>query len=47
MVIITPPCYRSECIPEDMPLGMTAGRFLNIAGVSLMPFFAERLANRL
>jgi hypothetical protein len=47
MVIITPPCYRSECIPEDMPLGMTSGRLLNIAGVGFVSFFVERLANRL
>lgn len=40
-----PPLDGLERIAQDMPLWMSAGRFLNVAGICLMPQCAERLAD--
>ena len=42
-----PTRYGSECVTEDMPFRMTAGRLLYITGVRFVSARPERLAYRL
>ena len=47
MVVICPPLDGFQRITKDVPLRVSAGTFLDIAGVCLMSQFPERNAHRL